>query len=250
MSALGSRILVAVVLLPLVIGVAYLGGWWLFALALAGGLIALHELYTMARELRPLVIAGYAGFVLTLLGLELGGIPWMLGGILSTLLFSFVVFGLHTKVDIHVHYPEGAVPKDGPSAGITAATCLVSALTHTPVRADVAMTGEITLRGRVLPIGGLKEKILAAHRGRIRTVILPLENRKDIHDIPTRILKVMRLVLVDHMDQVLGEALSDPAIARRVGDPAKVVVYENGSLVRSSATVDAGPEPPRPSPQH
>ncbi|MFO7572542.1 MAG: phosphatidate cytidylyltransferase [Gaiellaceae bacterium] len=84
----------ASVLLPLVIGVAYLGGWWLFALALAGGLIALHELYTMARELRPLVIAGYAGFVLTLLGLELGGIPWMLGGILSTLLFSFVVFGL------------------------------------------------------------------------------------------------------------------------------------------------------------
>jgi ATP-dependent Lon protease len=164
------------------------------------------------------------------------------------------LFGLpedfHTKVDIHVHYPEGAVPKDGPSAGITAATCLVSALTHTPVRADVAMTGEITLRGRVLPIGGLKEKILAAHRGRIRTVILPLENRKDIHDIPTRILKVMRLVLVDHMDQVLGEALADPAIARRVGDPAKLVVYENGSLVRSQAAAEQTTEPPRPSPQH
>jgi ATP-dependent Lon protease len=159
----------------------------------------------------------------------------------------------HTKVDIHVHYPEGAVPKDGPSAGITAATCLVSALTHTPVRADVAMTGEITLRGRVLPIGGLKEKILAAHRGRIRTVILPLENRKDVHDIPTRILKVMRLVLVDHMDQVLGEALADPAIARRFGNRAKVVVYENGSLVDGPSPEPAAgpdPDPPRPSPQH
>jgi phosphatidate cytidylyltransferase len=93
-SPLGSRILVAAVLLPVVIGVAYLGGWWLVVLALAGGLIALHELYTMARELRPLVIGGYAGFVLTLLGLQLGGIPWMLAGILSTLLFAFLAFGL------------------------------------------------------------------------------------------------------------------------------------------------------------
>lgn len=94
MSSLASRVLVAAILLPLVIGVVYLGGWWLLALALVGGLIALHELYTMARELRPLVIGGYAGFVLTLLGLQLGGIPWMLGGILSTLLFAFLFFGL------------------------------------------------------------------------------------------------------------------------------------------------------------
>jgi phosphatidate cytidylyltransferase len=94
MTPLVSRILVATVLLPLVIGVAYLGGWWLFALTVAAGLIALHELYTMARELRPLVIAGYLGFVLALLGLQLGGLPWMLGGMLATLVFSFVVFGL------------------------------------------------------------------------------------------------------------------------------------------------------------
>ena len=94
MSSLVSRLLVAAILLPLVIGVVFLGGWWLFALALAGGLIALHELYTMARELRPLVIAGYLGFVLALLGLQLGGVAWLVGGMLTTLLFSFVVFGL------------------------------------------------------------------------------------------------------------------------------------------------------------
>ena len=94
MSPLLSRILVVVVLLPLVIGVVYLGGWWLFALGLAGGLIALHELYRLGRELRPLVLAGYLGFVLALLGLELGGLPWMVGGIVSTLVLSFVVFGL------------------------------------------------------------------------------------------------------------------------------------------------------------
>lgn len=93
-SPLASRVLVAAVLLPLVIGIAYLGGWWLFGLALVGGVVALHELYTMARELRPLVLGGFLGFVLALLGLQLGGTPWMLGGILSTLVLSFVVFGL------------------------------------------------------------------------------------------------------------------------------------------------------------
>lgn len=94
MSSLTSRLLVAAVLLPIVIGVTYLGGWWLFALALAGGLVALHELYGMARELRPLVLGGYLGFVLALLGLQLGGLAWMLGGILSTFVFAFVVYGL------------------------------------------------------------------------------------------------------------------------------------------------------------
>jgi len=94
MSSLTSRVLVAAILLPLVIGIVYLGDWWLFGLALVGGLIALHELYTLARELRPLVLAGYIGFVLALLGLELGGLPWMLGGIVATLVFSFVFFGL------------------------------------------------------------------------------------------------------------------------------------------------------------
>ena len=94
MSVLFSRVLVAAILLPLVIGLAYLGGWWLFGLGLVAGFVALHELYTLARAHRPLVLAGYLGFVLALLGLELGGLPWMVGGIVSTLLFSFVFFGL------------------------------------------------------------------------------------------------------------------------------------------------------------
>ena len=94
MSPLVSRLLVALALLPVVIGLVYLGGWWLFGLTLVAGLIALHELYRMARERRPLVIAGYGGFTLTLLGLQLGGLPWMLGGILATLFLSFVFYGL------------------------------------------------------------------------------------------------------------------------------------------------------------
>jgi phosphatidate cytidylyltransferase len=94
LSPLVSRILVAVVLLPLVIGLVYLGGWWLFALAIVGGLLALHELYVMARELRPLVLGGYLGFVTTLLGLQLGGVDWMLGGLLATFVLAFVVYGL------------------------------------------------------------------------------------------------------------------------------------------------------------
>ena len=94
MSPLVSRILVAVLLLPLVIGLVYLGGWWLFALAIVGGLLALHELYVMARELRPLVLGGYLGFVTTLLGLQLGGVDWMLGGLLATFVLAFVVYGL------------------------------------------------------------------------------------------------------------------------------------------------------------
>ncbi|MHB8835730.1 MAG: endopeptidase La [Candidatus Methylomirabilia bacterium] len=113
----------------------------------------------------------------------------------------------HAKNDIHIHVPAGGIPKDGPSAGVTIATSLISALTCTPVNKAVAMTGEITLRGRVLPIGGLKEKTLAAHRAGIRTIILPAKNRADLEELPPKIRRSMTFVTVDSMDEVLATAL-------------------------------------------
>jgi ATP-dependent Lon protease len=115
--------------------------------------------------------------------------------------------GFYEKVDIHIHVPEGAIPKDGPSAGIALATSIVSALTGRPVSRNIAMTGEITLRGRILPIGGLKEKILAAHRGEIKKVLIPSENKKDLEEIPNKVLNKVEIIPVEHMDEVLREAL-------------------------------------------
>lgn len=115
--------------------------------------------------------------------------------------------GFYRKVDIHIHVPEGAIPKDGPSAGITLTTGLVSALIKRKVHRHVAMTGEITLRGRVLPIGGLKEKIMAAHRAEMKIIIIPKENEKDLKDIPERILKNLEIISVSHVDEVLAVAL-------------------------------------------
>jgi ATP-dependent Lon protease len=118
----------------------------------------------------------------------------------------------YRKMDLHIHIPEGAIPKDGPSAGITITTTIVSVLTRIPVRSDVAMTGEITLRGKVLPIGGVKEKLLAAHRAGIKEVILPKENEKDLQDIPQDILESMKVNLVETMDEVLQVALERPPV--------------------------------------
>jgi len=145
------------------------------------------------------------------------------------------LFGLepdfYSKIDVHIHFPEGAIPKDGPSAGVTMVTSLVSALLKLPVRRDVAMTGEITLRGRVLEIGGLKEKLLAAHRGGIGTVIIPRDNRKDLRDVPRRVLKAMRVVLVEHVDDVLREVLVWPEANVRLGDRPKPMEYRDGAMV-------------------
>jgi len=141
----------------------------------------------------------------------------------------------YQKVDIHVHFPEGAAPKDGPSAGITMVTSLVSALTRIPVRRDVAMTGEITLRGRVLPIGGLKEKVLAAHRAGVSTVVFPAENTKDLREIPRAVRRAIEMIPVSHMDEVLKVAL-------RHADPEAFMEKLRQPILPPDVMRDAAPE--------
>ncbi len=138
----------------------------------------------------------------------------------------------YQKVDVHVHFPD-FVRKDGPSAGVTMATSIASALARVPVRHNVAMTGEITLRGRVMPIGGLKEKLLAAHRNGIDTVLVPKENRKDLKEVPRGVLRMMRLVLVEHMDDVLREALAFEDPEAVFGPrPDALIEYRDAKLYR------------------
>ncbi len=132
----------------------------------------------------------------------------------------------HRRNDVHIHVPEGAIPKDGPSAGITMATALVSILAKVAVRRDVAMTGEITLRGKVLPIGGVKEKVLAAHRAGVTSIILPKDNEKDLADIPRSVLDVLSIYLVETMDEVLRLALAEPLPGRGPGVPIEPVKVE------------------------
>ncbi len=149
----------------------------------------------------------------------------------------------YQKIDVHIHVPEGAIPKDGPSAGITMANSLVSALTQVPVRNDLAMTGEITLRGAVLPIGGLKEKVLAAHRAGIKKVLIPAENEKDIEEIPATVLKTVDVELVGHMDDVLMKALAidhPESIFKRQPMPAES--KEGGSPFDEKVDEVPGPE--------
>ena len=153
----------------------------------------------------------------------------------------------YQKIDLHVHFPEGAIPKDGPSAGITMATCIVSALTGIPIRRDVAMTGEITLRGRVLQIGGLKDKVLAAHRGGVKTVLIPMDNKKDLRDIPKRIRNALEIVPVDHVDQVLRLALTTPdQVFNRKPPPAE----EAADVAAAPAPAEADPGPENPPAPH
>ncbi len=137
--------------------------------------------------------------------------------------------GFHQKVDIHIHVPEGATPKDGPSAGIAISTAIVSALIRKPVKHDLAMTGEITLRGRVLPIGGLKEKILAAHRGKVKTIIIPQDNEKDLKEIRESILKDIKIKIVEHMDEVLEAAIvSDVPVLQDIPIPPPTMKIGDG----------------------
>jgi len=155
-------------------------------------------------------------------------------------------FGLdpsfYEKVDLHIHFPEGAIPKDGPSAGIAMATCLVSALTGIPVRRDLAMTGEISLQGRVLEIGGLKEKSLAAHRAEMHKILIPLENEKDIEEIPQKIRDALEIVCVEHMDQVLTHALvlDDPEELFRARSTRGALSSEGGVQGKQGGESSAG----------
>jgi ATP-dependent Lon protease len=130
--------------------------------------------------------------------------------------------------DIHIHVPTGAVPKDGPSAGVTIATALASLLTGRPVRADVGMTGEITLRGQVLPVGGIKEKVLAAHRAGLRIVILPKRNEKDLDDLPEEVRKEMTFILADRAEEVLKAALRDQHVPATHGSAPEAVQQAAG----------------------
>jgi phosphatidate cytidylyltransferase len=255
MTPLASRVLVAAVLLPLVIGVVYLGGWWLFGLGLIGGLVALHELYTMAREVRPLVIAGYLGFVLALLGLQLGGVAWMVGGILTTLFFSFVVFGLsHTRPSATAAFGVtllgvvwvGAgigfllLVRDIPDHGFWA----VMAVLFTVFAADTAafFVGRSLGRHKMAPaispgktwegfVGGVVAAMVAAF-------VVLYNDRDDFLSVPEMLLLGAAVALAS----VFGD-LFESAVKRdlTVKDSGRLLGGHGGMLDRMDALLWAGP---------
>ncbi|MDQ2879164.1 MAG: endopeptidase La, partial [Pseudomonadota bacterium] len=144
---------------------------------------------------------------------------------------------IFNRKDVHIHLPEGAVPKDGPSAGIGIVTSIVSTLTGVPVRREIAMTGEVTLRGRVLPIGGLKEKLLAALRGGIETVLIPQENEKDLVEIPANIREGLKIIPVSHVDEVLRLALTEPLAAIDWSEADDLAAQPPGTIAPASTGV-------------
>jgi ATP-dependent Lon protease len=155
------------------------------------------------------------------------------------------------KIDLHIHVPEGAIPKDGPSAGVTMATSITSALAHIPVHKDIAMTGEITLRGKVLPIGGLKEKLIAAVRGQIKKVMIPKENEKDLKDVPNNIKKALKIIPCSHIDEVFKHALCIKDLSELYKNLKKgadlLDIYDTGEEEKKEApVVEKAKEPAQP----
>jgi ATP-dependent Lon protease len=147
----------------------------------------------------------------------------------------------YDRTDIHVHVPAGAIPKDGPSAGVTIAASLASLMTGRPVRSDVAMTGEITLRGKVLPVGGIKEKVLAARRAGIHTVALPRRNEHDLDDIPAELRNEMEIIFVDTVDDVLSHVLRADGIGRRLDGNSAAIAGDSGEQPPAEAAVVSAP---------
>lgn len=255
MSSLASRILVAAVLLPLVIGLVYVGGWWLTALALVGGLLALHELYTIARGLRPLVLAGYLGFVLTLLGLQLGGMPWLVGGLLSTFVFMFVVFALSDTrgsatasfgatllgvVWVGVGIGCLLLVRDIPKVGFVA----VLAVLFTVFAADTGafFVGRAVGRHKLAPaispgkswegfVGGLVAAVLVAF-------LVLYGDRDEFLTIPQSLALGAAIALAS----VLGD-LFESAVKRdlQVKDSGKLLAGHGGMLDRLDSLLWAGP---------